>query len=393
MSLFSCIAVQSPIEDGLMAAQQQQSSSDSGMGPVWIIVSLFFIGWLVWRGAHQYIVNVVFFIDIWQAKLVHLFTGSPLLANEINIMQTANPINIDWNEMIRLTRSVGEYSRYPIILILSILGVWLYQSDITLKFRRAHNMKSLVQQEQLNWPAIMPVIGKDLVAMDINVGPWAMAMTPIEFSRKYNLLKKEDALLDKSQPGQEMTAGVRRGDAKRVFTLQLGPYWDGFERCPPHARVLAAACMARMNRDRDSAKHILETMDKGSATGKMDYSVANATIQKHQNAANVQEVLAGHAYLMTVMASLLKASRDDGVFASCDFLWLKTIDRRLWYMLNCVGRQTPYAEVAGPFAHWKAEQVMGRRLLVPMIDEAIRALEVAVKEVKLSPKEMQELRP
>lgn len=376
-----------------MAAQQQQSSSDSGMGPLWIVAIIFFVSWLIWKGAHQHIINVVFFLDIWQAKLINLFTHSPLLASEINVMQTVNPKSVDWDQLVMLTRSVGEYSRYPVAIILAGLGFWLYQSDITLKFRKAHNMNTLIKQEQQNWPAIMPVIGKDLVAMDINTGPWAMAMSPMEFSRKHNLLKKNDALLDKAQPGLEMTAGVRRGDAKRVFTLQLGPYWDGFERCTPQARVLAAACIARMNRDRDSAKFILDSMDKNSVTGKMDYSVANSVIRKYEHAENVQEIVSGHAYLLTVMASLLRASRDDGVFASCDFLWLKTVDRRLWYMLNCVGRQTPFAEVAGPFAHWKAEQIMGRRLLVPMIDEAIRALEVAVKEVKLSPKELQELQP
>ncbi len=85
------------------------------------------------------------------------------------------------------------------------------------------------------------------------------------------------------------------------------------------------------------------------------------------------------------MASLLEGARDDGVVPSAEFLWLKTIDRRLWYMLNSVGRQTPYPEVGGPFAHWRAEKAMGRRSLVPMIDEAIKALEIAIKEMKLSP--------
>ena len=56
--------------------------------------------------------------------------------------------------------------------------------------------------------------------------------------------------------------------------------------------------------------------------------------------------------------------------------------------------QTNHAEeLLQKFAHLKAENVMKRRLLAPMIDEAIRALEIAVKEVKLSPKEMQELQP
>ena len=252
-------------------------------------------------------------------------------------------------------------------------------------------MRTLRAQEQYNWPAIMPVVKLDLVSVDINTGPWAMANTPMEFARRYQLLKKNDVLLDNSEPGQELTAGVRRGDAKRVFTLQLGPYWDGFDRCAPHVRALAAVFMARMNRDRGSAVKILESLDKSWSVGKPDYSLVAAVLKKYQNLENVQEIIGRHAYLLTVMASLIQASRSDGVVPSAEFLWLKPVDRRLWYMLNCVGRQTPFAEVSGPFAHWRAERAMGRRSLVPMIDEAIKALEVAIKEVKLSPKELQEL--
>lgn len=121
--------------------------------------------------------------------------------------------------------------------------------------------------------------------------------------------------------------------------------------------------------------------------------MATSVLRKYQDAENVQEILGKHAYLLTVMASLLKHSRDDGVVPSAEFLWLKPIDRRLWYMLNSVGRQTPFAEVGGPFAHWRAEDAMKRRSLVPMIDEAIKALEIAIKEIKLSPKELQGLEP
>lgn len=254
-------------------------------------------------------------------------------------------------------------------------------------------MKSLRAQEQFNWPAIMPIVKEDLVSQDVNKGPWAMALTPMEFARKYNLLRKDDALLDNPVPGEEMTAGIRRGDAKRVFTMQLGPYWDGFERCSPQAYALSAVFMARMNRDRDAANNILKVLDKTFVDGKPDFSVARPVMKKYQNSELVQEVVAKHAYVLTVIASLLEAAREDGVVPSSEFLWLKPVDRRLWYMLNCVGRQTPYSEVAGPFAHWKAEKEMGRRSLVPMIDEAIRALEIAVKEVRLTPRQMEELEP
>jgi intracellular multiplication protein IcmP len=56
-------------------------------------------------------------------------------------------------------------------------------------------------------------------------------------------------------------------------------------------------------------------------------------------------------------------------------------------MLNTVGRQTPFVEVAGPFAHWVAEKQIGRRLLVPMVEEATNALELSLKEIIYHPDE------
>lgn len=373
--------------------QQQQSSSDSGMGPIWVIVLLFLTLYLIWVTGHKYIVKFVFSLNILHAQLVNFFMPGAPLAKEVIFMQTLDPNSVDWEHMVALAEAVGDYIRYPLIVILVILAVVLYGSNPIRKFCRSHSMKTLRAQEQANWPAIMPVVPLDLVNDDINVGPWAMALTPMEFARKYQLLKKDDVLLDKSQPGQEMTAGIRRSDAKRVFTLQLGPCWTGFDNCAGHVQVLAAVFMARMNRDRGVASAILQAIDHSAAIGHPDYSVAIPTFKKYQSYENVQEIVAQHAYLLTVMASLLAASRDDGVVPSSEFLWLKPIDRRLWYMLNGVGRQTPFAEVSGPFAHWKAEQKLGHRSLLPMIDEAIKALEIAVKEVKLTPKQMRELQP
>lgn len=379
-----------------MAQQQSQQgggSSDNSMAPVWITVLLFFTLFIIWKFAHQYIVAFVFYLNVIQAQVVSLFISNPQLDSNVYLMKTIDPATVEWEQFVNLTRSVGDYIRYPVVAILVFLAIFLYKSNITLKFRKTHNMKTLRAQEQHNWLAIMPIVKQDIVGLDINKGPWAMALSPIEFARKYNLLKKDDALLDNPVPGQEMTAGIRKGDAKRVFTLQLGPYWDGFERCSPQALAIAAICMARMNRDRKSANLILEALDKSSVLGKLDFSPVRDVLKKYQHMENVQEILAKHAYLFTVLASLLEKAREDGVVPTAEFLWLKPLDRRLWYMLNCVGRQTPFSEVAGPFAHWRAEKAMQRRSLVPMIDEAIKALEIAVKEVKLSPKELQELQP
>ena len=375
--------------------QQQQSGSggDNSLAPVWVTVFFLLVIYLIWYFAHEHIVAFIFKLNVWQGKLVSLFVNDPKLSADIYLMETIDPISVKWNQFVTLTGSVGNYIRYPFIVILSVLAFWLYNSNIKLKFRRVHDMKTLRMQEQKNWTSIMPVVKEDLIDTDITKGPWAMAMSPLEFSRRHKLLKKEDTILETPMPGMEMTAGIRRGDAKRVFTLQLGPYFDGFERCSPHVCALAAIFFARINRDRSAATLILNTVNMTWTSGKPNYAIAKPILKKYINTELVQEAIGKHAYLMTVMASLLQAARADGVVPCSEFLWLKPTDRRLWYMLNCVGRQTPFSEVAGPFAHWIAEKALRRPSMVPMIDEAIKALENGVKEVKLSPKELHQLEP
>lgn len=376
-----------------MAQQAQQQSGDHSMAGAWISALVMLAGYVIWITARQYIVSFIFAFNIIQAKWINYFVHDPDLNNDVLLMQTLDPALVSWADLMQFTAHIGNYSRYPLIMMMLVFGLLLYRSDVTMKFRRKHTMNTLREQEQENWPAIMPVIKEDLISADVNKGPWAMAMTPMEFARKYQLLKKSDMLLDNSNPGQEFTAGLKRGDAKRIFTLQLGPAWDGFERCPLHVRALAAVFLARINRDKAAANTILKNLDQSYVAGRLDPGDIDALLKKYANSELVREIVGRHAYLLTVMASLLEGARQDGVVPSSEFLWLKPTDRRLWYMCNCVGRQTPYAEVAGPFAHWKAEKSMGRGSRAPMIDEAIKTLEIAIKEVKLSPKELQELQP
>ncbi len=371
-------------------AQQQgggQQGADNAFAPIWITVAIFLVGYLIWYFFKAQIVHAIFYVNLLQAKLISIFTDN--LQNEIYIMKTINPKSVSMNDLVSLCVAVGNYMRYPVLAILVGLAVWLYFSNVTLKFRRTHSMKTLREQEQWNWNQIMPVVKTNLIKEDINKGAWAMALTPMEFAKQNQLLKRDDfAEEDPKSPGSMLTAGIKRGEAKSIFTIQLGPYFRGFEVLPIHLLALAAVFCARINRDRDSAEVLLNNINKSVSSGKISFNGAKALLKKYVNHEIVQEVGASHAYILTAMASLLYKARDDGVMASADFLWLKTVDRRAWYMLNSVGRQTPYVEVGAPFAHWKAELALKRKSIVPMIDEAIKALELAVKEVKLTDKEL-----
>ncbi|OGV46995.1 MAG: phosphoesterase [Legionellales bacterium RIFCSPHIGHO2_12_FULL_42_9] len=374
-------------------AQQQQQGGDNSLAAIWITGLFIVVGYVLWMLWHKYVVSFFFGLNLIQAKLITLFVNDPKLNYAVGIMKTVDTNSITLTQLIDLIGEIGIYMRYPVALILAIFAVIVYFSNVKLKFKRVHDMRTLRAQEQVNWQAIMPIIKEDLISADINRGPWAMALNPLEFAGKYNLLKKADPVIDDISPGANMTAGLRLGDAKRVFTMQLGPYFDKVEACSPMVIALMAAFMARINRDRASSALILNGINQTWSVGKPDYSIARPILKKHMDSDLVQKVISRHAYLLTVIASLLEAARADGVVPSAEFLWLKFVDRRLWYMLNCVGRQTPFAEVSGPFAHWRAEKVLGRRSLVPMIDEAIKALEIAIKDVKLSEEVLQGLKP
>ena len=84
---------------------------------------------------------------------------------------------------------------------------------------------------------------------------------------------------------------------------------------------------------------------------------------------------------------MLEVARVDGVLATAEFLWLKPVDRRFWYMMNSVGRQVSVVEVSGPFAHWLAEKKVGRALKTPMVKEAVVALEEAMEGILVVNKE------
>lgn len=367
---------------------QGQGGGDNSLTPFWILLSILGGGFLIWYKAHTYIVLVIFQIKILEIEIITSFFSVPVLKSWELYIRNVPAETVDWAHVKVLCNAVGHYLRYPFGAVLMGMAVWVYTKSTALKFRRTHSMKTLREQEQMNWPQIMPITSKDLIAEDVRLGPWAMALTPMEFAKQYNLLKKDEfAQRVVSNMEVPLTGTVKKGEARRIFTLQLGAYWNGFDALNPHTKALAAIFIAKINRDRDGAMKLLKILSESAAKGKLDTTLVPALLNKHRNTELVQEIVQKHAYVMTVMASLLVGARDDGVLASADFLWLKPVDRRLWYVLNTIGRQTAFVEVGGIFAHWQVENALGKKCLMPMVEEAVKALEGAIKEVKLSPKE------
>lgn len=360
---------------------------DSGLGPLWVVIAIFIGGLVLWYTGHAYITEIIFKVRLGEIAIISLFTDS-LNGVHDKILSTA-PNAAPFDFIATISQEVGQKLAIPFAVVLCALAGILYRINSRNRFRKIYSMQMLMTQEKNNWPQITPVTKLNLLEIHIHDGPWAMSMTPMQFAKKYKLLE-EERVADSSglASRSRLVVKIIESKATRIFTQQLGRPWRGVDRLPIHAKALFAIFAAKANADRDSASALLRQIAASAeGTGKLNFTGAEALLRKHMDSKIVKKVTSVHAYELTIMASMLEVARMDGVLATAEFLWLKPVDRSLWYMLNNVGRRTAFTEVAGPIAHWLAEKTIGRKLLVPMVHEATIALAAAVEEVVYNPEQ------
>lgn len=89
----------------------------------------------------------------------------------------------------------------------------------------------------------------------------------------------------------------------------------------------------------------------------------------------VKDVLLRHAYVKTVIWGLYFRSWCYGVLSPSEMLWVKYIDRDLWFVISQSGRLSSFTEVSGAWAHYLTEDTYGFRMIMPCVDEGIRGVD------------------
>jgi intracellular multiplication protein IcmP len=163
-----------------------------------------------------------------------------------------------------------------------------------------------------------------------------------------------------------------------VFTLHLA------ERRDDAMQILgeAAICVSDARQDGENGPEDVLKLSP-ALNGRI-----NAFLEKNLDAAQKAAALRTaerHAYVTTALMALLTAARiKAGVMAPAQFVWLKLVDRNLWYALHSLGYEiegtgryihpNPRIEALGARCHWAAERAAGRSILKPHLDEAIATL-------------------
>lgn len=352
-------------------AQQNDSGNDSIVAMV--IILIIFVAIWYFFGAKL----TAFYLETKKIELLILrYTGIPFLFPElwakhvvpvIDLLELKKP-KYSFAEVKFIGEKIGMFSRFYYLPPLLFLGYKVWQKNPSQRYKKKFSMKTLAQSEQRLWPAIAPVVNLDLIKEPIDKGKWAMAKRPVDFARYYGLLDEENKLI--------------RNKAEKLFAAQLGRLWEGVNKLKPYERALFAAFAAQACGDLVGAKQGLDALSISMAKNTPDYSWVNDLLKKHIKEEKIQKIMKNHAYVYTVMAALLKEARGFGVMASAQFIWLRPLNRPLWYTLNGVGRRVAFAEVGGIFAHWIAEGVAGKAIERPYVIKAVDGLERAILDVK-----------
>ncbi len=360
---------------------------NQGLDLLWGVAFIVIVILALWFFARGPILQVIFYIKLFEIQIISIFTDS-LEQTRIAISQYQNhPTYVSIDQLGVWFKQIGMPLRFVVAPILVILAAIIYFTHPTLKFNNVFTIQTLRESEKNNWPQITPVIHQDIAKEDIDEGKWAMSPSPMQFAKKYRLLEELPVINQKSYMQKKTEVKVIQDRAEQVFSKQLGPVWRGIEKAPMHARALLAIFAAHSNQDKNNVQKLTAQLAQSSVTGKLDFTGIDEVLKKHYKGTAIQRALHGHAYLYGVLASTLEVARTGGVLSSSDFLWLKPYDRPMWYIVNTVGRRTCMSEIAGAISHWMAEKAIGRKLTQPMVKNAVKGLELAIKDIVYTPDE------
>jgi intracellular multiplication protein IcmP len=382
----------------------QSGGDDNALNILWMIGAIFLIGIIIWfafetqlkflflkiRQGELFIINFV--VQILPLDLFNLGYIKKEVSDALYIASNAAGENVSLSMAEYLSFVAGNYLRYPVIVLLLYFAYVSFFKSAVSKYTKKYNMHSLAGQERSQWPQINPVIGLDLVSEPLNDGPWAMAKSPLEFCKEYKLIDitVEEPKEFKAGGGVNFKMNLDHEKAEIVFIKQLGKLWQTPEAMPIHQRALFAVFLARGSREPKVAANLLQQINESCNSKNprsLNFNGVDNIWRKYYNKNLIQEVIHNHAYEYTIMIDLLLLARQDGVLATADFLWLKPIDRLLWYILCSTGRQTYFSEAAGAQAHFLVEKALARPLSVPYVKEAVKALQLALDDILYVPGE------
>ncbi len=314
-------------------------------------------------------------------------------------IDAADPASLSWDTMQKVLRYTGSWIRWPFLLLLVLFGVASIFMGRVGGLVRRFNMESLLKNNAESFPCLRPVVGRGkylLSPKSYDSGLWRIARTPVQFALEHGLLLDEQG--EPFTPEQALKNGLpstalpawghaRLDEAKAlaVLTKQLGKRFEGFEGLSACRRALAAAFLDYAGGNKKGCIALLDAVSLSYAENHEQASCPLleegrfvSRLKKEWDCHSsllTEKCLSIHAaYELPWFMALLYRARQKGVLATSQFLWLRPLDRPLWYALNQCGGRAAWAEASAPWAQYLAEEKAGMLLAEPHIQPAVASL-------------------
>lgn len=359
---------------------------------LWVLGGIFLLAIGAWYVGHEKISAFVMKVRAFEAYLLVFDQEAQEAIREW--IATTHPKNATLLELWQSGTVAGRSLRFVVgILITAMFGYLIYRSpDRSARYTRTYDTASLAAQESEEWPVIKPVLGQNIGDVPLDDPINGMRARPRDYGRKHGFIVRITSLGDKANSPNVEAIDHRDAllldRARAVFGKQLGRVWQGLDVLRTHERCLFAACAAQINNDNKLAQLIINDLAVAYVRARTTKNAnqinslhAQKALHQYGNSKKVQKIASRHAFVRTVLVSMLEKARANGILPPNWFRWLKTVDRVTWYALNDLGLDVASVEAAGVRAHWLAESMARKPIANPMIENAVYGLKTYLGEI------------
>lgn len=282
-----------------------------------------------------------------------------------------------------------EPLKIPIASLLGLIALWCMFRGPNTQYRSNLGLEGLIARQAEVFPVITPFV-------DFNPAtqPPRAPGTPVpaELPMFAEALGPEEWLAYEEIPIPD--GEIDEEAAFKAFQKQLGPRWSGPQKLKPYKQILLAAFCLKAARKRKEADEFLGRVAccwsfKGGLNLGKDKKLLKEAREILKNSKLSGDTLAKcnqHAYEVTALLRAMQTAREEGgVLAPAMFAWLRGYDRRLWYPLNNLGRQSYHSEALGAMSHYVAEKRTSRPIPVPKLEDAVNTIKEYMKSMMARP--------
>ncbi len=356
-----------------------------------VVAGFLFIVWWIFQEELTNIYRWIRVFEMWFGSLImgEDFSvtlpgfGTQTLEMWRDWLPKANVKRIGYQEIEVTTYVAIAVIKNFIVGMLVLMAIIVMVIEPGAQYRRKIKLPELMEEQAKSFPVIAPFLEFNPLKIPSRVIGEAV---PAKLPLFAEALSPEEWVAYNEIPYDKNKKVLSFPKAFRALVKQLGYRWEGPLKLPVHAQGLYAVFALRHVRMRDESEDLLNQLAlswsaaKGFRPPRKLIGYIKKVIKDPEIGGKLKPYADKHAFTTTALVRCLARAREEGgVIASATFLWLRGVDRSLWYPLNNLGRRSYHPEAGGAMVHYTYELIAEQKIPTPKFDDVIVGLEKILK--------------